>query len=115
MLLATGTPGELRERTGAPNVGEHARRDASGAPHVRRHVYRRWPRSSKARRWLSIPSTSSPPFLEGEGELEAVRLTDGRRIEADFAVVGVGVIPRTSLAEAAGLDRRHRSSPSAAR
>jgi len=41
--------------------------------------------------------------FEGDGRLEAVRTSDGRRIEADFAVVGIGVAPRTELAEAAGL------------
>lgn len=33
-----------------------------------------------------------------------VRLEDGTEIEADLAVVGVGVVPRTGLAEAAGLE-----------
>src|SRR3954447_18769889 len=39
----------------------------------------------------------------GEGRLERVVTSDGRRIDCDFAVVGVGVAPRTGLAEAAGL------------
>jgi 3-phenylpropionate/trans-cinnamate dioxygenase ferredoxin reductase component len=41
--------------------------------------------------------------IEGEGSVAAVRLADDRRIEADFVVVGVGVKPRTELAQAAGL------------
>lgn len=41
--------------------------------------------------------------LEGSGRLEAVRLADGRVLEAEVAVVGVGAGPRTELAEAAGL------------
>jgi 3-phenylpropionate/trans-cinnamate dioxygenase ferredoxin reductase component len=41
--------------------------------------------------------------LEGDGAISAVRTSKGRRIECDFAVIGVGVIPRVSLAEAAGL------------
>src|SRR3954453_2180927 len=41
--------------------------------------------------------------FEGSGTVESVRTTDGRSIEADFVVVGVGVAPRTQLAEAAGL------------
>ena len=41
--------------------------------------------------------------LEGDGAVSAVRTSKGRRIECDFAVIGVGVIPRVSLAEAAGL------------
>jgi 3-phenylpropionate/trans-cinnamate dioxygenase ferredoxin reductase component len=32
-----------------------------------------------------------------------VRTSDGRRIEADFVVIGIGVAPRIQLAEAAGL------------
>lgn len=35
---------------------------------------------------------------------EAVTLTDGAQIPADLVVIGVGVKPRTALAEAAGLD-----------
>jgi len=41
--------------------------------------------------------------LLGEGRITGARLTDGREIAVDFAIVGVGVAPRTSLAEAAGL------------
>jgi 3-phenylpropionate/trans-cinnamate dioxygenase ferredoxin reductase subunit len=41
--------------------------------------------------------------FEGDGKVRAVTTTDGRRIEANFVVVGVGVAPRTELAEAAGL------------
>ena len=41
--------------------------------------------------------------FEGDGAVAAVRTTSGRRIECDFAVVGIGVVPRTGLASAAGL------------
>ncbi len=41
--------------------------------------------------------------LLGEGHITGARLTDGREIEVDFAIVGVGVAPRIALAEAAGL------------
>jgi 3-phenylpropionate/trans-cinnamate dioxygenase ferredoxin reductase subunit len=41
--------------------------------------------------------------LAGSGRVEEVRLTDGSRLAADAVVVGVGVGPRTELAEAAGL------------
>ena len=41
--------------------------------------------------------------VEGSGAVAAVRATSGRRIECDFAVVGIGVLPRTSLATDAGL------------
>jgi 3-phenylpropionate/trans-cinnamate dioxygenase ferredoxin reductase subunit len=33
-----------------------------------------------------------------------VRTASGRRVECDFAVVGIGVVPRTGLAGGAGLD-----------
>jgi 3-phenylpropionate/trans-cinnamate dioxygenase ferredoxin reductase subunit len=41
--------------------------------------------------------------IEGDGSVAAVRLAGGRRIAADFVVVGVGVEPRTELAAAAGI------------
>jgi 3-phenylpropionate/trans-cinnamate dioxygenase ferredoxin reductase component len=42
--------------------------------------------------------------LEGDGRVERVRTSDDRTFDCDFVVVGVGVQPRTQLAEAAGLD-----------
>jgi 3-phenylpropionate/trans-cinnamate dioxygenase ferredoxin reductase subunit len=41
--------------------------------------------------------------IEGSGRAERVRLADGRAVECAAVVVGVGVVPRTRLAEAAGL------------
>jgi len=41
--------------------------------------------------------------LTGESHLTGARLSDGREIAADLAVVGIGVTPGTALAEAAGL------------
>jgi 3-phenylpropionate/trans-cinnamate dioxygenase ferredoxin reductase subunit len=41
--------------------------------------------------------------LEGDGSVSAVRTASGRRVECDFVVVGIGVVPRVGLAEAAGL------------
>ena len=41
--------------------------------------------------------------LLGEGHVTGVRLTDGRVLDADFVVAGVGILPGTALAEAAGL------------
>ena len=38
-----------------------------------------------------------------DGSLEAVRLSDGSVLPADLVLVGIGVDPRTELAEAAGL------------
>ncbi len=41
--------------------------------------------------------------LEGTTSVERARLTDGTVLPAQMVVVGVGVAPRTQLAEAAGL------------
>jgi 3-phenylpropionate/trans-cinnamate dioxygenase ferredoxin reductase subunit len=41
--------------------------------------------------------------LLGEGRVSGARLTDGRELPADFVIVGVGILPATVLAEAAGL------------
>jgi 3-phenylpropionate/trans-cinnamate dioxygenase ferredoxin reductase subunit len=41
--------------------------------------------------------------FEGDGQLQAVITAGGRRVECDFAVVGVGVAPRDELARAAGI------------
>jgi 3-phenylpropionate/trans-cinnamate dioxygenase ferredoxin reductase subunit len=41
--------------------------------------------------------------FEGATAVERVRTTDGRELECDFVVVGVGVQPRTALAAQAGL------------
>jgi 3-phenylpropionate/trans-cinnamate dioxygenase ferredoxin reductase component len=41
--------------------------------------------------------------FEGGTAVERVRTTDGRELECDFVVVGVGVQPRTGLAAQAGL------------
>lgn len=41
--------------------------------------------------------------FEGDGALERVRTSSGQAIDCDLAVVGIGVVPRTGLAEGAGL------------
>jgi 3-phenylpropionate/trans-cinnamate dioxygenase ferredoxin reductase component len=41
--------------------------------------------------------------LHGTGSVEAVELSDGARIPTELVVVGIGVVPRTGLAEGAGL------------
>jgi 3-phenylpropionate/trans-cinnamate dioxygenase ferredoxin reductase component len=41
--------------------------------------------------------------FEGNARVERVRLADGQTLDCDFVVVGVGVTPRTRLAEWAGL------------
>ncbi len=41
--------------------------------------------------------------LVGDDRVTGARLTDGVELEIDFAIVGVGIIPATALAESAGL------------
>ena len=41
--------------------------------------------------------------FEGDGAVERVRTGDGQALDCDFVVVGIGVQPRTGLAEDAGL------------
>jgi 3-phenylpropionate/trans-cinnamate dioxygenase ferredoxin reductase subunit len=41
--------------------------------------------------------------LLGNPHVTAARLSDGREVPADFVIVGVGIAPDTTLAEAAGL------------
>ena len=41
--------------------------------------------------------------FEGSGAVERVRLSDGKTIDCDFVVVGVGVTPRVELGAQAGL------------
>lgn len=42
-------------------------------------------------------------IANADGRAKGVELVDGTRIEADLVVVGVGALPNTALAEAAGL------------
>ncbi len=41
--------------------------------------------------------------LEGDGSVQRVKTSDGRAIECDFVLVGIGVTPRIELAERGGL------------
>lgn len=43
-------------------------------------------------------------FIEGDGHVDGVRLSDGQRIPADLVVVGVGAAPRIKLATRGGLE-----------
>ncbi len=40
----------------------------------------------------------------GTGRAEGVELSDGRTLPADFIITGIGILPATALAEAAGLE-----------
>ena len=42
-------------------------------------------------------------LIERDGRVGAAKLSDGSEIEIDFAVVGVGILPASELAEAAGI------------
>ncbi|MCE5292424.1 MAG: FAD-dependent oxidoreductase, partial [Nocardiaceae bacterium] len=41
--------------------------------------------------------------IEGDERVRGVRLADGELIDADLVIIGIGVVPNTELAEAAGL------------
>ncbi len=41
--------------------------------------------------------------LAGDGHVAAAVLTDGRELPCDFVIAGVGIVPATALAEAAGV------------
>ncbi|MBI1731748.1 MAG: FAD-dependent oxidoreductase [Gammaproteobacteria bacterium] len=41
--------------------------------------------------------------FEGHGRVEAVRCSDGTCLPADLVIIGVGIVPNTELARAAGL------------
>jgi 3-phenylpropionate/trans-cinnamate dioxygenase ferredoxin reductase subunit len=51
-----------------------------------------------------MPRTRFVAFEGAAGALEAARTDDGRRVECDLAVVGVGVVPSDELAREAGLE-----------
>jgi 3-phenylpropionate/trans-cinnamate dioxygenase ferredoxin reductase subunit len=42
--------------------------------------------------------------FQGSGRVESVRIVGGQEIPADLCIVGVGIVPNTELAEAAGLE-----------
>lgn len=53
---------------------------------------------------VDIRTNTKVTAFEGDEKLEAVVCEDGSRIEADMVLVGVGLIPNTELAQAAGLE-----------
>ena len=45
----------------------------------------------------------APERFEGSGRVERVVLSDGRVLDCDVVVVGIGVVPRTELTQGAGI------------
>ena len=60
-------------------------------------------RALHAAHGVKILESTGLDRLLGEGRVSAVRLSDGRELPADFVIAGVGILPATALAEAAGL------------
>jgi 3-phenylpropionate/trans-cinnamate dioxygenase ferredoxin reductase subunit len=52
---------------------------------------------------VTIRESTGLDRLLGDGHVTAARLADGTELPVDFALVGVGIIPNTDLATAAGL------------
>lgn len=42
--------------------------------------------------------------LTGQGRVSGAKLSDGSELDVDFVIVGVGIVPATELAEAAGVE-----------
>jgi 3-phenylpropionate/trans-cinnamate dioxygenase ferredoxin reductase subunit len=55
------------------------------------------------RHGVQVHTGTGVEALTGQGRVRAVHTSEGRTLPADLVVVGVGVTPRTELAEAAGL------------
>jgi 3-phenylpropionate/trans-cinnamate dioxygenase ferredoxin reductase subunit len=53
---------------------------------------------------VSVRTGAAVEALEGEGRVEAVRLTGGERVDCDVALIAVGAVPADGIAAAAGLD-----------
>jgi 3-phenylpropionate/trans-cinnamate dioxygenase ferredoxin reductase subunit len=63
-----------------------------------------WFRDLHARHGVEILEAAGLAGLEGTGgRVTRARLTDGRSLDVDAVLVGIGVLPDTRLAEAAGL------------
>ena len=55
------------------------------------------------RRGVEVLTEATVASVEQQGEGARIRLEDGRILDADAVVAGLGLVPRTELAEAAGL------------
>jgi 3-phenylpropionate/trans-cinnamate dioxygenase ferredoxin reductase subunit len=61
-------------------------------------------RDVHARHGVDLVLGEGVASFEGDGAVARVRTDGGRAIDCDFAVVGIGVVPRVELARAAGLE-----------
>jgi 3-phenylpropionate/trans-cinnamate dioxygenase ferredoxin reductase subunit len=61
-------------------------------------------RDVHARHGVELHMDTGVEAFEGDGAVHRVRTSKGDALECDFVVVGVGVAPRTALAERAGLE-----------
>lgn len=62
-----------------------------------------WFRALHTRHGVEIIEGVALSGLTGHGRVSGADLSDGRHIPCDFAIVGVGILPETALAEAAGI------------
>ncbi len=53
---------------------------------------------------VDVRLDTSVERFEGDGRIARAVLSDGDSLEADFAVIGIGVVPNVELAQDAGLD-----------
>jgi 3-phenylpropionate/trans-cinnamate dioxygenase ferredoxin reductase subunit len=60
-------------------------------------------REAHDRRGTAVRLGAGVAAFDGDGRVRGVRLTDGTSLVADLVLVGVGVTPRTELAEQLGL------------
>jgi 3-phenylpropionate/trans-cinnamate dioxygenase ferredoxin reductase subunit len=60
-------------------------------------------RALHAAHGVQILESTGLERILGEGRVSGVRLSDGRALAADFVIAGVGIVPGTALAEAAGI------------
>jgi 3-phenylpropionate/trans-cinnamate dioxygenase ferredoxin reductase component len=61
-------------------------------------------RQAHIRRGTTVRLGTGVTAIEGDGRVTGVLLDDGTRLPADVVLVGVGVVPRTELAEQLGLE-----------
>ena len=62
-----------------------------------------WFRALHAAHGVDIRESTGLDRLLGDSSVTAARLADGTELPVDFALVGVGILPNTELAAAAGL------------